>query len=58
MRLYYKNINETPFHYACEKNDTDLIEYLISKGADINAKTIPNNIFLIEFFFTYYIEIL
>ena len=50
MRLYYKNINETPFHYACEKNDTDLIEYLISKGADINAKTIPNNIFLIEFF--------
>ena len=29
-----------PLHYAAEKNSKEIGELLISKGADINAKTI------------------
>ena len=32
--------NGTPLHYAAEKNSKEIGELLISKGADINAKTI------------------
>ena len=32
--------NETPLHYALEKNSKEIGEVLISKGADINAKDI------------------
>ena len=27
----------TPLHYAAEKNSKEMLELLISKGADINA---------------------
>ena len=29
--------NRTPLHYATEKNSKEMVEILISKGADINA---------------------
>ena len=29
-----------PLHYAAEKNSKEMLEILISKGADINAKDI------------------
>ena len=29
-----------PIYYATEKNSKEILEILISKGADINAKTI------------------
>ena len=32
--------NETPLHYAARENSKEMLELLISKGADINAKTI------------------
>ena len=32
--------NTTPLHYAAETNSKEMIEILISKGADINAKDI------------------
>ena len=32
--------NNTPLHIAAEKNSKEIGELLISKGADINAKTI------------------
>ena len=32
--------NKTPLHYATENNSKEIFEILISKGADINAKTI------------------
>ena len=28
----------TPLHYACEEGHLTIVEYLISKGANINAK--------------------
>ena len=37
-KLNKKNI--TPLHYAIEKNSKEMIELLVSKGADINAKDI------------------
>ena len=30
----------TPLHIACEKGSFEIVELLINKGADINAKTI------------------
>ena len=32
--------NETPFHFACKSKNTELLEYLLSKGANINERTI------------------
>ena len=32
--------NQTPLHYAMDENSKEIIEILISKGADINAKDI------------------
>ena len=31
------NKNKTPIHYAAESNSKEMLEILISKGADINA---------------------
>ena len=31
-------MNKTPLQYAAKHNSSDMIEILISKGADINAK--------------------
>ena len=36
--------NKTPFHYAIEKKHIEMIELLISKGADIHAKTFNGNV--------------
>ena len=33
-------MNKTPLHIAAEKNSKDIVEILISKGADINTKDI------------------
>ena len=33
-------MKKTPLHYAAEKNSKEMLEILISKGADINAKDI------------------
>ena len=30
----------TPLHYAAENNSKEMVEILISKGSDINAKDI------------------
>ena len=35
--------NQTPFHYAAKIDSTEMIEILLSKGADINIK---DNIYL------------
>ena len=37
-KLY--NLNITSLHYAVENHSKEMIEILISKGADINAKDI------------------
>ena len=34
--------NDTPLHEATENNSKEMLELLISKGADINAKTYDN----------------
>ena len=36
-------LNRTPIHYACMKNHYDIVNYLLSKGADVNAKDDENN---------------
>ena len=36
--------NQTPLHIAARTNSIKIGELLISKGADINAKTIINQI--------------
>ena len=33
---------ETPLHLAAEKGDTRMIDFLVSHGADMNARTNPN----------------
>ena len=38
-----------PLHVAAEKNSKEIVELLISKGADINAKTIFYQIIKILF---------
>ena len=35
-----KEKNRTPLHIAAENNSKEMLEILISKGADINAKDI------------------
>jgi len=40
-------MNYTPLHYAAWNNSKEIGELLISKGADINAKTIIDQIILI-----------
>ena len=43
--------NLTPLHYAAENDSKEMLELLISKGADINAKDIIYlNINIILFF--------
>ena len=38
-------MDKTPLHYACEKSHLPVAEYLISKGANINAKdAVENNV--------------
>ena len=31
------NFNQTPLHIACENGNKEIVEFLISKGADVNA---------------------
>ena len=38
------NNNKTPLHYAAENDSKKMFELLFSKGADINAKDIINQI--------------
>jgi len=35
------NIQKTPLCYACEKNDYELIKYLVGQGADVNDSGLP-----------------
>ena len=41
--------NDTPLHYAAEDDSIKMGELLISKGADINAKTIIYQIIINHF---------
>ena len=38
--------NQTPLHYAAKIDDIKMGELLISKGADINAKSITHQIII------------
>ena len=42
-------MNITPLHYAVEKNSKEIGELLISKGADIYAKSIIDQILIALF---------
>ena len=33
----FMNFNQTPLHIACENGNKEIVEFLISKGADVNA---------------------
>lgn len=43
-----------PIHYAADYGQTDVLEYLLSKGADVNVCTMINN-FHIVFSFIFFI---
>ena len=38
MQIYEQKIEKTPLHYASEWCETDVVKYLVSKGANKNAK--------------------
>ena len=42
-------MNKTPLHYASENNSKEIIQMLLRKGADINAKDIIYQFILILF---------
>ena len=46
----YHHKNEMPIHYTIDNNSRDMLELLISKGADINAKDIVYHIINVIFF--------
>ena len=45
----YNNLNRTPLHYAIKNNSKEILEVLISKGADVNEKDIIYQIIMLLF---------
>ena len=40
LKMELKTKNKAPLHYAVQNDSKDIMEILLSKGADINAKDI------------------
>jgi ankyrin repeat protein len=37
--FFFPSQQETPLHFACKHSDPKIAEYLIEKGASVNART-------------------